>query len=344
MHPFPERVAASARHSSFPEVVNGDGDFTRTMFKELLRLPKPKAYVFVILLLLSTSVAFATIYWKFGEFTLHGAALSDEDDKFFHSFLFSLALTTTYSDTLVHPSDTSTLLLANAQAFFVQLLLVFISGIVYILLTSPAPALTASDYLVIDPKRGVVETRFVFKDIHTQVVDARITLTFRRNTVVDGVKLYKFDDLVLRRENYTNLRGMCFVSHAIDVDSPLAGVGVEELKESRAGFDLTVFGNDRATMEPMFEQFHYEVRYGDVLYGEFMFHDLLYAIPGKTNRVLDHSRLNLFVGYHDVKRQWKPAARTRSHWSHRDVVYALIVVTLSTWLVYLVAEDYMVTG
>ena len=344
MKRFPKRVPPSERVSSFPTVINVDGGFKTTTFKQLLRLAQWKAYLLIVGLILGVSVGFAGVYWKFGAFTLDDMALHDDKDKLFHMFMFSLAMTTTYDNSHLLPADTTTLLLANAQAFIVQLLLVFITGIVYILLTTPVPALTAADYVIIDEKRGVLETRFVFKDAATQIVDARITLTFRRNTVVDGVQLYKFDDLELRRESCTNLRGMCFVSHALDVDSPLHGMTLKELQAARAGFDLTVFGNELATMEPIFEQFTYEVHYGDVLYGDYMFHDLLYSVKGKTNRVLDHSRLNTFVGYHHVEESGDFRGYPNTSWNLHGCrgVAALLLLALSIFIVYLVVDDYVV--
>ena len=169
-------------------------------------------------------------------------------------FLYSLGITTTLGEAACVPTRGRLgLAVANFQAVIVQLLLVFITGVVFHRLSKPGLHMTLCRALMFqDPNEHLgkcLTTRLLFDDPADELIDVRITLTYVRRLTPTFVKSSL---LKLVREDVPLLRVGTTVAHALDDEdepSPLAGETLETLKKRGALFVLTVTGTERSTMQ-----------------------------------------------------------------------------------------------
>ncbi len=168
--------------------------------------------------------------------------------------LYSLGVTTTLGDAACAPTrGTLGLAVANLQAVCVQLLLVFVTGVVFQRTSKPGLHMTLCRALLFqdanDHLGKCLTTRLLFDDVADELIDVRITLTYIRRLTPTFIKSSL---LKLVREDVPLLRVGTTVTHALedaDEPSPLAGETLETLKERRATFLLTVTGMERSTMQ-----------------------------------------------------------------------------------------------
>ena len=264
----------------------------QSAFQLLVDWPLWLSAAVCVLGLLSVTGAFAVGY---SQCLPANSFVSDVDDSaaspaFPDLALYALSLTTTLGQSRVKPVATGALLLANLHALAVQLVLVFVTGVVFTRLSKPGMAVTLCSRLLLgydDPNLGpVLITRMFFNTPTDRLIDVRFQMTYTRLLSGDFLKT---TTLALTRPEAPMLMCGLQITHEIDEESPLCDVTLEELRERMAFFTLTVMGTEQATMQPLFYSQRYSARDGTVVDGaQFQLRDLLELRQGRRVLNFDH--------------------------------------------------------
>ena len=102
-------------------------------------------------------------------------------DGWLDMFLFSLSVTTTLGRSPAAPQGTAALLAANLHALLVQVLLVFVTGVVFTRLSRPAMTMSIATRAILGAHGEEVPTlttRFFFDKVTDSLMDVRFQLTF----------------------------------------------------------------------------------------------------------------------------------------------------------------------
>jgi hypothetical protein len=221
----------------------------------------------------------------------------------FRVFMFSLSLSTGLQPELV-PVSPYTLVVANINALFAQLLFVFLSGAVFARLSQPSHPVRSSKVALMcpaftQPKESgdasakiVLMARFVLVGPQPcELVDVKVDLTYKYNTVTRTGSFFRARrSLKLVRSEIAHLTYGMLVRHIIDETSPLYNRTLEMLHREDAVFTLSVIGLERASMQCVFHLQHYCVNDADVIW-DAEFEDMV-LINSKNERIYDHSKLS----------------------------------------------------
>ncbi|CAK9207604.1 unnamed protein product [Sphagnum troendelagicum] len=221
----------------------------------------------------------------------------------FRLFMFSLSLSTGLEPELV-PVSPYTLVVANINALFAQLLFVFLSGAVFARLSQPSHPVRSSKVALMcpaftQPKESgdasakiVLMARFVLVGPQPcELVDVKVDLTYKYNTVTRIGSFFRARrSLKLVRSEVAHLTYGMLVRHIIDETSPLYNRTLEMLHREDAVFTLSVIGLERTSMQCVFHLQHYCVSDADVIW-DAEFEDMVLINP-KKERIYDHSKLS----------------------------------------------------
>lgn len=231
---------------------------------------------------------------------LEGLQLSWE--TVFRVFMFSVSLSTGLQPELA-PLSPYTLVVANLNALFAQLIFVFLSGAVFARLSQPSQPVKCSTIAVICPPPSnrrlrketsykALLTRYVLVGPQPcELVDVKVDLTYHYNTVTrTGSYFRTSQSLKLVRPEIAFLDHGMLVRHIIDETSPLYQRTPGMLEKEDAVFSLSVVGLERSSMQSVFHVQHYCVYDNEVIWdAEFV--DMI-LISKKNRRVVDHSLLS----------------------------------------------------
>lgn len=224
----------------------------------------------------------------------------------FQVFMFSVSLSTGLQPELA-PMSPYTLVVANLNALFAQLIFVFLSGAVFARLSQPSQPVKCSTIAIVCPPPSnrrlrkeacykALLTRYVLVGPQPcELVDVKVDLTYNYNTITrSGTYFRTSQSLKLVRPEIAFLNNGMLVRHIIDESSPLYQRTQGMLEKEDAVFSLSVVGLERSSMQSVFHVQHYCVYDKDVVWdAEFV--DMI-LISKKNRRVVDHSLLS----------QWRP--------------------------------------
>lgn len=177
-------------------------------------------------------------------------------------FWFALATTTGLGVAPCRPTQGVALAFANLQRFVIDMLMVFLTTVIFTRLSQPTLLVRISDVLLYaTPHMGThaMLTRFYFENDSTGgLMDVSLELIlFRLVKYNDGSSHYKFDHLSLTRPHIPTLNVGTSVTHLIDQDSPLYEISPEEAEVMDIGFQLSIMGLERSTAQTVqFNKFY----------------------------------------------------------------------------------------
>ncbi|XP_024366815.1 uncharacterized protein [Physcomitrium patens] len=236
-----------------------------------------------------------------GEATATGLSLSW--DTLFVIFMFSLSLSTGLQPEIA-PLSPYTLVLANVNALFAQLIFVFLSGAVFARLSQPSQPVRCSTVALVCPSLAqrkrrvdssatkVLMARYVLAGPQPcELVDVKVDLTYKYNTLTRSGSFFRAtQSLKLVRSEIAYLNHGMLVRHIIDETSPLHRRTPEMLRREDSIFTLSVVGLERSSMQSIFHVQHYCVCDNHVIW-DAEFEDMM-LINKKNRRIIDHSKLS----------------------------------------------------
>eukprot|EP00467_Chlorarachnion_reptans_P005914 CAMPEP_0114489046 /NCGR_PEP_ID=MMETSP0109-20121206/1669_1 /TAXON_ID=29199 /ORGANISM="Chlorarachnion reptans, Strain CCCM449" /LENGTH=268 /DNA_ID=CAMNT_0001665509 /DNA_START=423 /DNA_END=1229 /DNA_ORIENTATION=+ len=259
----------------------------------MIRMDGISAAAYVAAILGLNAVFFTILYWLHAS----GFELNSRENStpgIVDLFFYSLANTSTLGESDVHCVTRFALLLANFQAITVQMVLVFVTGVFFTRLTQVKPDIRASKYIIFSRFQGrpCLMARYVFNNPKEILVDVRMNLTYKRHVKIEGgQKFFKYDNLTLMRDEAVRQRVAQSLIHFIDDDSPLKGMNIEDLKNSGAAFDISVFASEAYSMQGVFYVRTYEAKKDEILYNV-EYRDMIYT-TANGRRVVDHANLDV---------------------------------------------------
>ncbi|KAG6548662.1 hypothetical protein Mapa_009816 [Marchantia paleacea] len=232
------------------------------------------------------------------------AAAKQKVSALLNVFLYALSLITSYGGSPVNATSPYCLVVANVNTLMGNFLFVFLSGAVFARMSQPSHPVRCSKKAIIriddfsipldelKEKFRVFAVRLVLTGPPPcELVGAKICLTFRIFIKLPSGSMFcTTQDLELVRPEVPYLRYGIMVRHIIDKRSPLYGHSMESLSDGDASFSLTISGQERTSMQPIFHLEDYFVCDGDVAWdGDYV--DFIH-INTEGQRVLDHSKID----------------------------------------------------
>lgn len=234
----------------------------------------------IVVAFLLVNVVFAVIY------SLVGGVENMREGSFVDAFFFSVHTMATIGYGSMYPTTTLTNALVVAEAIVGLLVTAMSTGLVFAKFSTPTSRIAFAPQAVVSPVDGVPTLAVrVGNERGNYVVNADITVTLVRTVVTaEGITQYQNLDLRLVRSRAPALARTWNVAHRIEADSPLHGLGPEEMEAQEIELAVSVSGTDETTMQPVLARHRYLTN--DILFG---------ARYADVIRVLPDGRLELDV-------------------------------------------------
>ncbi|GAB5360676.1 hypothetical protein AAMO2058_000647800 [Amorphochlora amoebiformis] len=275
---------------------------TEELFVDLIRMPTLTSAS----VMLAFVVVFVVVFWM--SYTLipgNHFVFSEDVGKgtvgSLDVLFYSLSITTAY-ESPIRPNSKVTLLIGNIQALMVQVLMVFLTGVVFTRLTQSQPDITAASVAILSSFNGrkCLMARYVFNNPQEVFVDVRMGLTYKRHVELqNGSRFFKYDTLSLMRSEAVRVKVSQTIVHFIDNDSPLYNKSLEDLKAEKAVIDLSIFASEAFSMQPVFFVQSYSAVKGEIQANK-TYKDMIYTNT-EGIRVIDHANINLLEDLQDIK-------------------------------------------
>jgi len=169
---------------------------------------------------------FATVYLFIGMHQLQGWIAATPWQKFKEAYFFSTETFTTVGYGRVNPIGDWANLVASIESMSGFLSFAIATGLIYGRFSKPKAYLVFSEHALVSPFNGKTGLMFRFasyKDNHILTnVEIKVNLALLADE--DGKQSYRFYDLALERSRVDSLPMNWTVVHAIDEESPLAGL------------------------------------------------------------------------------------------------------------------------
>lgn len=234
----------------------------------------------IVIGFLLVNVVFAIVY------SLVGGVENMREGSFVDAFFFSVHTMATIGYGSMYPATPLANLLVVSEAIVGLLVTAMSTGLVFAKFSTPTSRIAFAPKVVISPVDDVPTLAIrLGNERGNFVVNADITVTLVRTVVTkEGQTLYQNVDLRLVRSRAPALARTWNVSHRIEADSPLFGLGPKELLEREIELTVSVAGTDETTVQPVLARHRYETT--DILFG---------ARYGDVIRILPDGRLELDV-------------------------------------------------
>ncbi|HEX2606031.1 MAG TPA: ion channel [Flavisolibacter sp.] len=264
-------------------VRKGVGFFDRlSWYHTMLELPRWKFWLILLMTYIVVNCLFAFVYFGIGVEHLDGIEKGKPLYNYIQAFFFSAQTFTTVGYGHVSPSGLTTSAVATFEAFLGVLTLALASGLFYGRFSMPRSFLKFSDKALIAPYKDGTALMFrmaPYKNNHLMDAEVKMTIGLRQEDknrfYTLNVEFSKINSLVL---NWT-------VVHPITEESPLYGMNLEDIKQSRAeilvyikafdeGFANTVVARSSYAAEDIVEGARFLPMYGPAPAGNYTILDL----------------------------------------------------------------------
>ncbi len=259
------RMEAEERDLGFGSVVadqsrrrllNRDGSFNvvrrglgwrgaLSLYHSLLTLSWPRFGLLLVATYLTTHLLFAAAYSLCGPQALSGPAAASDCGMFLRAFFFSVHTLSTIGYGQIVPVSLAANLVMTAESVVGLFGLALVTGLVFARFSRPTADFVFSRSAVIAPYRGLTAFEFrIANRRRNQIVELEAKVHFTRLEGEPGQRKRRFYDLRLERRRVTFLPLSWTVVHPIDEESPLRGLGPEDLEQCDAEFLVMLTGID----------------------------------------------------------------------------------------------------
>lgn len=264
-----------------PVVINRDGSlnihrprekgkFFFDLYHYFFSISWPKFFAYLILFFFATNVIFACLYFAAGPNALDGIHTDDDFLRLLDCFFFSVqSLSSPYTPAGIWPN-----LLVTLQMYAGMLVLVIVTGLLFLRFARPSARVIFSDKAIISKFNG--KPCFLFRVANerlNQVVEARMTLTFTRmETSLEGETSRRFYNMTLERD-YTPIFALSWtIRHYIDENSPLYGMTPQKMQDEQVVIFASFQGIDETLSQTIttksvyrWDEVAYDKRFKDIL-------------------------------------------------------------------------------
>ncbi|HEY4150177.1 MAG TPA: ion channel [Chitinophagaceae bacterium] len=237
--------------------INRDGTFNMrkegisflnrfSIYHTMLNLPRWKFIVVILSFYFIINLLFASVYLLLGMHQLQGWIAATPWAKFREAYFFSTETFTTVGYGRVNPIGGEANFVASIESMSGFLSFAIATGLIYGRFAKPKSYLLFSELALVSPyqdKTGLMFRFASYKDNHILTnLEIKVTLALLEEN--DGKQSYQFYDLSLERSRVDSLPMNWTVVHAIDEESPLAGMKEEDVVKADVELYILVRGFD----------------------------------------------------------------------------------------------------
>jgi inward rectifier potassium channel len=230
--------------------VNRDGSFnTRkegvpfrmrfSIYHSMLNLPRWKFIGIIIVFYFSINLFYSGLYLIAGTDQLVGILGKTGWARFKEVYFFSTETFTTVGYGRINPIGDWANIISSIEAMTGFLSFAIATGLIYGRFSKPRAYLVFSDYALVAPYQDKTALMFRFasyKENH-MLTNVEVLVTTGFQVMENDKPVFKFYSLSLERNRVDSLPMNFTVVHPIDENSPLAGMGFEDMKTA----DLEVY-------------------------------------------------------------------------------------------------------
>lgn len=222
-------------------LLNSDGSFNvrRTglgplaainLYHTLLSMRWRTFLLLLLFLYFLSNVIFGSIYASFGPEALVDTSSTPMDNIFIRGFFFSVQTFATIGYGTIHPAGIVPNLIVTIESYYSLLINALITGLVFARFARPTARVVFSDVAVIAPYREITGLMFrIVNGRSNQLIEVAAVVMFARFVNENGRTVRRFDTLALERRKVSFFPLAWTVVHPIDENSPLYGLGPDEL-------------------------------------------------------------------------------------------------------------------
>ena len=233
-------------------LINKDGSFNilrrgvrSHIYQRLNQMSWPAFLCMVFLFYIALNVFFACMYMLAGIENIHGLQRMGNMSDFISAFHFSAQTMTTVGYGAMYPISAATNVIATIEALVGLLCFALATGLVYGRFSRPTADIKFSDSAIIAPYKGgsALEMRIANRR-RNQLMDVEARMLITMVEEHEGKRSRRYQDLNLEMSHINFMPLNWTIVHPIDEDSPLYGMGKEELEEAKAEFLLLIRAYD----------------------------------------------------------------------------------------------------
>ena len=217
-----------------------------SVYHTMLSLPRWKFALVIVLFYLGINLFFATIYLLVGMHQLQGWIAATPWQKFEEAYFFSTETFTTVGYGRVNPIQGGANLVASFESMLGFLSFAVATGLIYGRFAKPRSYLVFSEHAFVSPfleGQGLMFRFASYKDNHV-LTNVEIKVNLALLVEENGKTNYRFYDLALERSRVDSLPMNWTVVHAIDPESPLAGMNEDNFKTADVELYVLIRGFD----------------------------------------------------------------------------------------------------
>jgi inward rectifier potassium channel len=257
-------------HNSKTRLLNSDGSFNvrregvafwsrLNIFNRLIVCSWGRFFLLVISFYLTLNFIFAAIYEFVGIENLQGADLTSPQSRFMDAFFFSSQTLTTVGYGRIAPIGFWASSVAAVESLLGLLVFALATSLLYGRFSKPVAHILYSEKAIVAPYLDV--TAFMFRIVNeraNQLIDLQVELVISvLEKQVDGKTIRKYYGLKLERNKVNFFPTNWTIVHAITQESPMFGLGKEELIKADAEFLILI----RATEDTFNQTVHSRTSY-----------------------------------------------------------------------------------
>jgi inward rectifier potassium channel len=254
-----------------------------------------KHYWLVVFLFYGTvNAIFALIYYLIGQEAISSIPFSDSaTDHFMKCFFFSNQTFTTVGYGDMHPIGFISSWVASLEAFLGLMSFALATGTLYGRFSKPKPKLKFSPNAIIAPFGDMTGFQFAIANQHkSNIMDLEATVNFSWVDKNDGDNIRRFKLLNLELSKIAMFPLSWTINHIIDEDSPMYGMGAQDLLDKEVEAFITLRGFDENYSQTVYIRRSYTSK--EFIYGA-KFHRAFYV--GETGQVVIDLRK---IGLYDI--------------------------------------------
>ncbi len=288
-------------------LLNADGSFnvqrhglrrrpSIALYDFLLYLSWPRFLACLAAFYLVLNTLFALAFLALGEHALAGGS---ELGPFARAFFFSVESLSTVGYGHIVPVGFAANLLMTVESFVGLLTVALATGISFGRFSRPTAHIRFSRNAVFAPYQGGQGLMFrLVNQRRSELIEVAVQVTFSRFEVHDGRTVRRFYPLALERTKVVFLPLAWTVVHPIEAESPLAGLGREELLASDAELLVLLTATDEASAATVHARTSYRA---EELVWDARFGDLFLSDDDTAPLAIDVRRLDALIGNDERK-------------------------------------------
>jgi hypothetical protein len=225
-----------------PNIEKSSSNFfeRHSLYHTLLLLPSWKFLGILLTTYIFINLIFATLYFLIGTDQLQGIIGNSDLERFTECFFFSTQTFTTLGYGRISPVGFRASSLATFEAFLGLLNIALATGLFYGRFSRPKAFLKFTYNAVISPyKEGIALMFRMVPYKNNYLSNATVNVTLAISITGDGRKMNKFFPLELEMKKVNALNLSWTIVHPINEKSPLFGMSIKDLTESKA--EILVF-------------------------------------------------------------------------------------------------------